>query len=71
MEEVKTIKIKGVTGIRYLSFFDRADGRRDASDNQICKAEGGLTTPRILQKCRCCDEYMNELYLKAKKELHC
>ena len=69
MEEIKRIKIKGVTGIRYLGMLDRLDGRRDQKCNQVQKVEGGVTTPRLVQKCRCSDEYTNEIYLAAIREL--
>ena len=69
MKVIKEVKIKWVTGIRYLSVFDRMDGKRDYRRNQLCEVDGGVTTPRVVQKCRSCDQYSNEIYLEAVKEL--
>lgn len=69
MKEITNIKIKGVTGIRHISMFDRMDGKHDAKNNQICKVDEGLTTPRIIRKCRSCDQFTNQLYIMAVEEL--
>ena len=69
MNVIKKVKIKWVTGIRYLSIFDRMDGKRDYRRNQLCEVDDGVTTPRVVQKCRSCDQYSNEIYLEAVKEL--
>ncbi len=69
MKDIRKIRIKKVTGFRYLSMFDQMDGKRDYKGNQVCDVDGGLTTPRIVQKCRSCDQYTNELYLNAVAEL--
>lgn len=69
MKEVKKAKIKGVTGIRHIALFDRLDGKNDAGNNQLCETDRGITTPRILQKCRSCDRYTNEMYIDAVEEL--
>ena len=69
MKEIDKVKIKGITGVRYLSLFDKFDGRRDAGNNQICTIDEGVTTPRLIQKCRSCDQYTNKIYIDATEEL--
>lgn len=69
MREITDMHIKGITGLRYMYFLDRFDGKNDARNNQICKMDDGVTTPRIIQKCRSCDRYTNELYITAIEEL--
>ena len=69
MKEIEKVKIKGVTGIRYIALLDRLDGKNDARNNQVCKTDQGITTPRIIQKCRSCDRYTNEMYIGAVNEL--
>ena len=65
----RSIHIKGVTGIRHIPFIDRWEGKRDAVNNQLCKTEDGVSTPRIVSKCRSCDSYTNALYIEAVEKL--
>ena len=69
MRKNAKVKIKGVTGIRHMPFLDRMDGRRDGRTNQVRDVGDGVSTPRVVQKCRSCDRYTNGLYLSAAASL--
>ena len=69
MDEIKNIKIKNVTGLRHMNMLDKLDGKTDVKRGQVRAFETGISTPRIVQMCRSCDQFSNELYLMAMKEL--
>lgn len=69
MKKIRWIRIKNVTGLRHINILDRWDGKMDFRNGQVCEVAEGLVTPRTVQKCRSRDKYLNEIYIKAAKEL--
>ena len=70
MKNMSRYEIHGVTdGIAARPFIVRIFGKFDAKHGQICREEDKFTSPWILGKKSCCEDFINASYIEAAKKM--